>query len=143
MPALPRQLDAIRLAAGVLRAQDDPAVRDVGCALATWLASGAAGSVDQALALRSVGGVSPARALLLAERDDLLRDLHRQHWPDLAPAAAARVMWQSFDRYERHRAPRERDAIQAPAGEPAAAWWRILRSGAPMPGVERLRQLLS
>jgi hypothetical protein len=63
-------------------------------------------------------------------------------WRDLAPSAAARLMVISASRYEANRFPREREAIDAPAAEPAATWWRIMRSGVRMPAAKRLQQIL-
>ncbi len=92
---------------------------------------------------RGRGGISSDRARVLADRNALLLRLAAGHaeWADLPPSAAARFMRLSFARYETTRWPRERHALSVPHTEPAATWWRILRSGAPMPGAERLRQL--
>lgn len=113
--------------------------------LERWLAVRGEIQLDKALGLRTWGGVSVSRALVLAERDKLLRGLWRSQteWRDLPAFAAARLMVISADRYERGRWPRERSRPDAPAGEPAATWWRCLSLGAGIPDAKRMGQVLS
>ena len=103
------------------------------------------GPLDRAFGLRQRGGVSVERSRDLAERDRMLRRVWRQvvEWRDQPPASAARMMVQSAQRYERTRWPREQESLDAPAAEPAATWWRILRSSVPVPAAKRLSQVLS
>lgn len=100
--------------------------------------------LDRALGLRKWGGVSPARAAALADRDGMIRRLWRSSpdWVALDPAAAARVMRLSASRYEQVRWPRERDHLSAPSAEPAATWWRVFQTYGRVPGAKRLQQIL-
>lgn len=106
--------------------------------------AGEEADLSRALGLRNRGGVSPTRASALSERNRSLQRLWKTEaaWHTLPPAAAARLMALSASRYEANRWPRERSALSAPSAEPAATWWRILRSGQPIPASPRLAQIL-
>ncbi|MFK0331117.1 hypothetical protein ACIQUB_08340 [Rhizobium sp. NPDC090275] len=110
------------------------------------LDNGASPSLDKAIGLKAWGGVSAGRQDALSRRDDLIRRLWRSQpdWQGLPPAAAAKLMQQSAERYANLRWPRECDLIVAPSAEPAATWWRILSSGERIPGSsKRLQQILN
>ncbi|MCF3642922.1 hypothetical protein LXM94_23430 [Rhizobium sp. TRM95111] len=109
-----------------------------------WLADGIS-SLDVALGLKSWGGVSPAKADRLARRNTLLRRLWQGEadWRALAPGAVAHLMKASANRYEADRWPRERQAMTAPAVEPAATWWRILATGEKIPGAKQIANILA
>lgn len=85
------------------------------------------------------------RAALFAVADGLLRALWQGHeeFSELPPYAASRLMHLSAKRYEASRWPRERTAIIAPTAEPASTWWKILKSGMPIPAQKRLQQVLA
>lgn len=133
---------ALTKAAECCLSNSDPNVRSVGADLMAWVEGGASISLDAQLGLRRQGGVSAKRALALADRDCMLRTLYAERWADLAPSAASRVMIISFERYECTRWLRERTLLSAPSAEPAATWWRMLRTGSEMPGSKRLSQIL-
>jgi hypothetical protein len=139
-------LDKIAKAAAVLQQSEDPDINEIGDAFAGWIAAGAIEPIGKALALTTWGGVSPARSIAIDERNRALRRLYADlpEFRSLAPAAAARAMVQAFDRYETDRwQPREKDHVDAPSAEPAATFWRILKSKAPMLRADRLRQILA
>lgn len=100
--------------------------------------------LSRALGLRTRGGLSPARASALARRDELLRRLWKvtPSWQHLGESSAGRLMALSASRYELSRWPRERRNLAAPSAEPAATWWRILRSDVPIPRGPRIAQIL-
>jgi hypothetical protein len=122
---------------------NDPDINSIGRDLQRWLAGGARERIGQALGLERAGGTSPRYGMALAERNRMLRAVRSTKWPDLEPGAAARAMLADFGAYEARRWPREQLRLDAPAGEPAATWWRILRAGVKMPGRRRLTQLLA
>jgi hypothetical protein len=142
---------AIVLIDGLLKGTEPTSVEmldaiDMMCeGFAAWVEAGGEISLDKAMGLRTRGGVSPARALALEERNALLRDLwlSTPAWAALPPIAAAGVMSLSVRRYEADRWPRERNNDDAPSAEPAATWWRCLRLGAGIPDAKRLGQILS
>lgn len=109
-----------------------------------YLSASAAVSLDQALGLRSRGGVSPRMVLLNDERDALLRHLAREFhsWSSLPPSLVARQMRRAFETYETGRWLRERNATIAPVMEPYATFWRLLKEGMRMPQQKRLSQIL-
>jgi hypothetical protein len=142
------QVNIFRMVIGRILTDPNPEVREIGWQMADWMNGrryfGEDRLLDHALGLRQRGGVSPTRANLLLDRDRHLARLWKTSpdWCDLDPAAAARLMTLSAGRYETTRWPRERDALSAPSAEPAATWWRIMRSGAPIPSAERVAQIL-
>lgn len=139
------QIVRLRAAARELRSSNDNSAREAGERIGAWLEGGMVGSLDSALGLRSRGGISARRALANSDRDVILRHLAESHgaYVDRDHMVVARQMRRDFDRYESGRWLRDRDAIEAPASDPAASFWRILRTGTRMPGAERLRQILA
>jgi len=135
---------ARRLRNGALLPEHQRYLADAFEAYANEIEAGRPASLDKAFGLKQRGGISPPRAAALQRRDDLLRRLwHKSdEWSDLAPAAAARMMSQSAKRYEAIRWPREQKSIVAPLTEPAATWWKILRSDLSVPEAKRLQQIL-
>lgn len=101
-------------------------------------------SLWAALGIKSWGGVSPVNKVRLAGRDRRICRLwsHCPEWSALPPAAAAKAMALSAARYQSDRWPREQHHDFAPAAEPAATWWSLLRSGEKIPGERRLCQIL-
>lgn len=101
-------------------------------------------SLDQAFGLRCQGGISPAKAVKNAERNDMLRHLRNEHpeWSQLVPSIASRRMRAAFERYEAVRWKREEFAAAAPSAEPFTTFWRIQKAGMKMPQEARLRQIL-
>lgn len=94
---------------------------------------------------RPRGGIPAEKDKALAKRDWLIARLWREHedFSNLAdPIVAAKLMSLAATRYEATRWPRERELLSAPAAEPAATWWRILRMGVPIPKSKRLAQIL-
>lgn len=113
--------------------------------MATWLDEHQAdpGHLPAALRVRARGGVSHTRRELLAERDALLRRLHQgTTYADLSPLAAAKLITQDFKTYERRRWARESKGYEAPAVEPVATFWRLLRTGMKMPNPKYLKRIL-
>lgn len=108
-----------------------------------WLDDPAA--AEAAFGIRHRGGVSKARSEAIAFRNARLLDLKRAHavWSILPPGPAAKAMRSNFDRYETTRWLRDRHHSTPPTIEPARTWWRILRGDVPMPGVDRLRQIIA
>ncbi|MEP9370599.1 hypothetical protein [Mesorhizobium sp. KR1-2] len=90
------------------------------------------------------GGISERQRELLAGRNARLRDLHRsiRDWRDLPLLQVAREIDTGARRYEAGRWPRERLWAGPPQYEPAATFWQILQSGARVPGVKQLIQIL-
>ena len=85
----------------------------------------------------------PQAAPAKAHRDRLLRDLRRDHYPDLRPRPAAERIVTDLRRYEatawridRHR------PCPYPAGTQRALLWEILASGQPVLAVRRLIDIL-
>ncbi|MDP2779843.1 hypothetical protein [Devosia sp.] len=145
MNPAPDSIAEIVRVAYLLSVSNDPGLRQVGAALTVWLEGGCKGSLEAELGLRQRGGVSPGRKMALDARNAMLCRLARDlpDWASLAPGAAARHMRSSFDQYHASRWPRERDNIDSPAAEPAATWWRLLRSETAVPNVKRLQQILA
>lgn len=113
--------------------------------LEEWLAERGEVPLDKVLGLRTWGGVSVSRAMVLAERDRLLTSLWRSspEWYGLPPVAAARLISLAAQRYESDRWPRERNRVDAPAAEPAATFWRCLQLGVDLPRSRQLRRILA
>lgn len=113
-------------------------------ALNTSIASGFKTSLYAALGLKTWGGISPVRKMDLGRRDRRLFVLWATvpEWSKLPPPAAAKLMSASAKRYQADRWPRESKSFDAPAAEPAATWWKILRSGEGIPGERRMGQIL-
>jgi len=109
-----------------------------------FLSPGSRTSLDRALGLRSRGGASVRTTILNEERDALLRHLAREHevWCRFPASLAAKEMRRAFDKYERGRWLREKSANIAPAVEPNATFWRLLKTGMRMPQDRRLSQIL-
>lgn len=109
-----------------------------------YLSSSSGVSLDQALGLRSRGGVSVRRTLQNNERDDLIRHLVREHpvWGAEPPTIAARKVRHAFEAYESSRWLRDRHAAIAPISEPQATFWRLLKEDMRMPQQKRLSQIL-
>ncbi len=102
------------------------------------------GSLDQAFGLKSRGGASIRTTLLNNERDALLRHLAREEfsWSQLPASLVAKQMRRAFEAYQAGRWRREKSAVAAPAIEPNATFWRLLRAGMRMPKERRLCQIL-
>lgn len=132
----------VSIAAEVLNGSTIDDAREIGAALQGWIAGGCEGSLDQALSLRTHGGISPREALRLGDRDMLLRTIANQFWPELAPSGAALMIVQSFERYASSSWARDRERDCAPADSRNAAWWSMLRSGVDMPSSKRISQIL-
>jgi hypothetical protein len=158
----------------VLRAHDAAALLDVWCAAAEWLemapdaevrafgrrmaAAGEAlarGDADRdgraiplgrMLGLQPAAGATAAHRIKLARRDAMLRALRAATpaWRTLPPRRAAAAMAAAFRRYEAGGWRADRRRQTAPAVEPAATWWRVLRLSlaVAVPGVDRLAELL-
>ncbi len=113
-------------------------------ALDASISSGFEIPLYDALGLRTWGGVSPLQKIRLNRRDQRICKLWAavHEWSELSPASAAKAMAVSAERYQSDRWPRERNAFDAPSAEPAATWWKILRTGESIPGERRLAQIL-
>ena len=70
-----------------------------GLRIMDWIEDGAPPYLDSYLGLRQRGGVSPGRQLVLAERDRTLRRLQREWRPKLSAGEAAKIMFESYERY--------------------------------------------
>ena len=112
--------------------------------LEVFLSASSSVSLDQALGLRSRGGISARTVLRNEERDDFLRHLAREHhaWSSLPPSLAARQIRRAFEIYETGRWCRDRNAAVAPVAEPYTTFWRLLKAGMRMPQQKRLSQIL-
>ncbi|MDO9417961.1 hypothetical protein [Pararhizobium sp.] len=141
-PALQAIFDLVEHLMGDRRIREESRVllRD---ALNASIASGFEISFYQALGLRTWGGASPVRRMQLGRRNRRLCELRDDipEWAAMTPATAAKAMAASALRYQTDRWPRERDQLSAPSAEPAATWWRVLRSGEAIPGEKRLAQI--
>lgn len=100
----------------------------------------------RALGLEPAAGLVARTAIGLAERNTLIRSARASvpEWAAAPPRQAARAIVAAFRRYETTTWLHDRDRHTAPAGDAArAAFWRILRSGLPMPDAPRVAQLLA
>ena len=109
------------------------------------LEAGETASLDAALGLKRRGGVVLRKALANDERDKLLRGLWREHpeWANRTPSYVSHEMFRAFGRYESGRWLRDRKSPDAPAVEPYATFWRLLKFGCQVPGPKRLFQILT
>jgi len=106
-------------------------------------------SLDFDLGLRPRNG-APDLSLISrrAERDRLVVSLARQEpWAAMGPWAAASALKEAVAKYEKTRWPREKPPGRrtAPAGEPSATAWRILRLKLPqgaMPNTADLARVI-
>lgn len=129
--------------AGETLAQDPrPEVAAIGRQIMAWIEDGAPASLDSYLGLRQQGGVSARRKLALAGRDRALRRLHREHWDNLTAGQAAKMMIQSFERYQGSQWPRDEKAGRASAAQPEATWWQLLQKEHRMLGEKQLKAIL-
>ena len=108
------------------------------------LDDGNAPYLDMTLGLKSWGGISPRHGERLAWRDELLLRLWKT-CPDfigLPSISAAKLMSLSATRYASARWAREKKERISGQSEPAATWWKIMKSGLDVPGSKRLQQIL-
>jgi hypothetical protein len=126
-------------------------VREVAALLREYLSDGLDhDSLDFDLGLRPRDG-SPGLALLArrAERDRLVTMLARNApFRDMGPWAAAGALRAACLAYEAKGWPRDRPPARrtAPAAEPVATFWRVLRMGlpqGPMPRQADLRRMIA
>lgn len=107
--------------------------------------SGLPASLDHSLGLKRHGGVSTGKALINAERDQMIRQLAHSlpQWAGKPHSVIGREMSKEFDRYVAGRWKREGLTGSAPTGEPFSTFWRLKQSGSRMPGAEQIRKILS
>lgn len=110
-------------------------------------ADGRAIPLGRLLGIQPPAPTSAARKLDLQSRDRLLRKARAEvpEWRDLPARQAAPLMIQSFERYRQGQWREERKKRKtAPAVEPKASWWRILRLriAIKMPKVAQLSKIL-
>ena len=113
-----------------------------GLRIMDWIEAGAPPYLDSYLGLRQRGGLSPQRELVLAERNRALRRLHRDQWSELPAGEAAKVMVQSFKRYQGSQWERDQKAMRAPPEQPEATWWQLLEMEQRVPGEKQLGAIL-
>lgn len=98
------------------------------------------------LGLQPASGATAGTAISLARRNQLLRCARASApaWREAPTKDAARAMIAAFDRYETGGWLADRSRKTAPAAEPTASWWRILKLdlSRPMPREKRLEQIL-
>jgi hypothetical protein len=138
-------IEQLREAERLLRDEGFASIADgVGQYLAAVDEGSGAASLDRCLGLRKRGGKSVSRAVALNQRDQLILQLWKSSvdWRDLPPSAAAYLMRISAERYERSRWRKEQHDVSGPFVEPSSTWWKILRSGAGLPDVKRMQQIL-
>jgi len=125
-----------------------PVVRAAGRLLAGALAEAIERGepIGRALGLEPPSGARVSHAVKLAKRDAMLRALRAATpaWRALPPRRAAAAMAAAFRRYAVGGWTADRRRSSAPAVEPAATWWRVLRLGlaVAVPGVDRLAEIL-
>lgn len=94
--------------------------------------------IGRALGLEPPAGLIARREIDLASRDALLRKVRDAvpAWRDAPPRQAARAMLAAFERYRNGAWQSDRGRDTAPAAEPAASFWRLIRLNheRPLPG---------
>jgi hypothetical protein len=126
----------------------NPTVRQGGALLLQALRAHLDGEpIGRALGLEPAAGLIARREIELTQRDRLLRHVRMAvpDWSELAARQAAAHMIASFARYRAaHPRANAQQRTTAPAVEPAATWWRLLRLNlkVQMPGREQLSAIL-
>lgn len=110
-------------------------------------ADGRAIPLGRLLGLQPASGATAGTAIDLARRNTLLRRARASApaWRDAPTKDAARAIAAAFDRYAAGGWLADRSRETAPAAEPTASWWRILKLDLshPMPREKRLAQILA
>ncbi|MCV2873303.1 hypothetical protein OEZ71_13470 [Defluviimonas sp. WL0050] len=123
----------------------DPAVAEMARTGLATVQSGSLGDLVRDLGLSSVGGVAPSVAAALAHRDAILRSLARRPvLLHLAPFRAATLIRGDVDEFRRRHFARH---DTAPAAEPAASLWRLIRGDNQgrwsIPGTRQIADLIA
>jgi hypothetical protein len=129
------RLAALRrgVAAGLRRVNPivDPDAAAMLDGLLDALATGDLAALASEIGIVGRGGQSRDQRAARADRDFLIRHLHRQlGLEDRGEAAAAQII-QRFRRYEANSWPRDRDREDPPADPVAALCWNLLRLDLP------------
>jgi len=117
----------------------NPTIRQGGAMILRALADHLNGEpIGRALGLEPPAGLIARREIDLARRDALIlraRDAVPA-WRDAPARQAAKAMLATFERYHTGAWQRDRRRDTAPAAEPAASFWRLIRLNEerPMPG---------
>ncbi|NGM47953.1 hypothetical protein G5B31_20765, partial [Rhodobacter sp. SGA-6-6] len=90
-------------------------------------------ALDVGLGIAPASGKTARHGVLLEKRDRLIRHVRKAvpDWRDLSDNRAAAAMILSFDRYAAGGWAADRKRDTAPAPEPTATFWRLLRLGLP------------
>lgn len=117
----------------------NPTIRQGGAMILRALAEHLTGEpIGRALGLEPPAGLIARREIDLAQRDALILRARASvpAWRDAPPRQAARAMLEALARYRATTWARERERETAPASEPAASFWRLLRLNPerPLPG---------
>ena len=137
--------DRLQAVAASLALSDDPEHRRLGAALAAGL-DGRCSSFEIALGLRpGPGQRGPRTVAELADRDERLRLVAAEFFPDLSRYQQSREIYRVFHGYETSGWLRERDKVTCPrkAGTPKAHAWHFLTAGHSVLSAERLRKILA
>ena len=143
-----KRADLLLLVAEWSRWNPNPAVRQGGDLLFRAIEAHLEGEpVGRALGLEPPAGLIARQGIKLARRNTLLRRARASvpAWRGAPTKDAARAMAAAFDRYEAGGWLADRSRETAPAAEPTASWWRILKLDLshPMPREKRLAQILA
>ena len=108
---------------------------------------GRAVPLGRILGLQPPAGSTAAHRVKLTKRDAMLRRVREvvPAFRDAPDRVAAAAMVESFARYRAGGWEAHAGRDRAPATEPAATWWRVLRLGlaVPLPDIDRLADILA
>lgn len=109
----------------------DPEVRVAAERLLSWWWSGAAERLDRVVGIAPAPGQRSAQTQAeIAQRDELVRKLAADYFPDLRSHPAAVALHRQWARYASSSWPRERMLDDVPphrVGKPEGTFWQIMR----------------
>ena len=109
----------------------DPQVREVSTTLMEWCQAGAPERLERAIGIIPAPGQRSAQTQAqIAQRDDLVREMAADHYPNLRSHPAACEMHKRWGRYASSSWPRERMQDDVPPhriGKPEGKLWRIMK----------------
>lgn len=106
---------------------------------------GQSASLDFTLGLKNHGGVPASKAVVIRERDRLLRYLasSQPRWQGKSISLVSHEICAEFSRYEAGRWYKDRQRTVPPRDEPQATFWMLKRNRCKVPGKEAVRKILS